>query len=102
VLVKNPRIVFLDEPTLGLDPDGTKAMLEIIRLLSEEKKITVFFSSHLLDQVQRISSRIGIMIKANLVAEGRIDDLGREKLGLGQERYSLEELYMKYFKEGQA
>jgi len=102
VLVKNPRIVFLDEPTLGLDPDGTNAMLDIIRRLSAEKNITIFFSSHLLDQVQRISSRIGIMIKANLVAEGRIDDLGREKLGLGQERYSLEELYMKYFKEGQA
>ena len=102
VLIKEPRIVFLDEPTLGLDPDGTNAMLGIIRRLSEEQKITIFFSSHLLDQVQRISSRIGIMIKANLVAEGRIEDLAREKLGIDQERYSLEEIYMKYFKEGQA
>ena len=102
VLLKDPQLVFLDEPTLGLDPDGSHQMLELIQSLSRDKKITVFFSSHLLDQVQKISHRVGIMIKGNMVAVGRIDDLAKEKFGVGQEKYTLEEIYMKYFKEGQS
>jgi len=102
VLIKAPRVVFLDEPTLGLDPDGANQMLELIQSLSRDQKITVFFSSHLLDQVQKISHRVGIMIKGQLVAAGRIQDLAKEKLGVGKEQYTLEEIYMKYFKEGQA
>ena len=102
VLIKAPRLVFLDEPTLGLDPDGANQMLELIQSLSRDQKITVFFSSHLLDQVQKISHRVGIMIKGHLVAAGRIQDLAKEKLGVGKEQYTLEEIYMKYFKEGQA
>ena len=101
VLLKDPHVVFLDEPTLGLDPDGSNQILEFIQALSRDKKITVFFCSHLLDQVQKVSHRVGIMIKGQLVAAGRIEDLAKEKLGLGQERYTLEEIYMKYFKEGQ-
>jgi ABC-2 type transport system ATP-binding protein len=102
VLIKRPQVVFLDEPTLGLDPDGANQMLQLIQSLSRDQKITVFFSSHLLDQVQRISHRVGIMIKGQLVAAGRIQDLAKEKLGVGKEQYTLEEIYMKYFKEGQA
>ncbi|MDI6753172.1 MAG: ABC transporter ATP-binding protein [Thermodesulfobacteriota bacterium] len=100
VLIKDPQVVFLDEPTLGLDPDGSLQMLDLIRSLSQDKKITVFFSSHLLDQVQKISHRVGIMIKGQMVAVGRIEDLAKEKFGVGQEKYTLEEVYMKYFKEG--
>ncbi|MDO8956706.1 MAG: ABC transporter ATP-binding protein [Deltaproteobacteria bacterium] len=100
VLLKDPQVVFLDEPTLGLDPDGSIQMLELIRSLSQDKKITVFFCSHLLDQVQKISHRVGIMIKGHLVAVGRIEDLAKEKFGVGPESYTLEEVYMKYFKEG--
>jgi ABC-type multidrug transport system ATPase subunit len=55
-----------------------------------------------LDQVQKISNRVGIMLKGNMVAMGRIDDLAEEKFGIGQEKYTLEEIYMKYFKEGQS
>lgn len=102
VLLKDPQVVFLDEPTLGLDPDGSRQMLELIRTLSQEKKITVFFSSHLLDQVQKISTRVGIMIKGQMVAIGKIEDLAKEKFGIGQEKYTLEEVYMKYFQEGVA
>jgi len=99
VLVKNPSLIFLDEPTIGLDPDGTNRMLDLIHSLSREKNITVFLSSHLLDQVQRICDRVGIMIKGNLVAQGPIQELARAKLGIDKEHYTLEELYMKYFKE---
>jgi len=99
VLVKEPKIIFLDEPTIGLDPDGTNRMLDLIRSLSKEKNITVFLSSHLLEQVQKICDRVGIMIKGNLVAVGPIEELAKKKLGVEKEHYTLEEIYMKYFKE---
>jgi ABC-2 type transport system ATP-binding protein len=99
VLVKEPKIIFLDEPTIGLDPDGTNRMLELIHSLSREKNITVFLSSHMLEQVQKICDRVGIMIKGNLVAVGPIQELAKKKLGVEKEHYTLEELYMKYFKE---
>jgi len=99
VLIKEPKVVFLDEPTIGLDPDGTNRMLDLIRSLGQEKKITVFLCSHLLDQVQRICDRVGIMIKGDLVAVGPIQELAKKKLGVDKEHYTLEEIYMRYFKE---
>ena len=99
VLIKEPKLIFLDEPTIGLDPDGTNRMLDIIHSLSRDKNITIFLSSHLLDQVQRICDRVGIMIKGNLVAIGPIQELAEKKLGIDKEHYTLEEIYMKYFKE---
>ena len=99
VLLKEPKVIFLDEPTIGLDPDGTNRMLDLIHSLSREKNITVFLSSHLLEQVQRICDRVGIMIKGDLVAVGPIQELAKAKLGVDKEWYALEEIYMKYFKE---
>lgn len=99
VMIKEPKILFLDEPTIGLDPEGTNWMLDMIRNLSKDKRITIFLSSHLLDQVQRICDRVGIMIKGNLVAVGPIEELAKKKLGIDTEHYTLEEIYMKYFKE---
>jgi len=99
VLIKEPKLIFLDEPTIGLDPDGTNRMLDLIHSLSREKNITIFLSSHLLDQVQRICDRVGIMIKGSLVAVGPIQELAEKKLGVDKEHYTLEEIYMKYFKE---
>jgi ABC-2 type transport system ATP-binding protein len=99
VLIKEPKLIFLDEPTIGLDPDGTNRMLDLIHSLSRDSNITIFLSSHLLDQVQRICDRVGIMIKGNLVAMGPIQELAKKKLGVEKEHYTLEELYMKYFKE---
>ena len=99
VLIKEPKLIFLDEPTIGLDPDGTNRMLDLIHSLSREKKMTIFLSSHLLDQVQRICDRVGIMIKGDLVAMGNIEELAKKKLGVDRKDYTLEEIYMKYFKE---
>jgi ABC-2 type transport system ATP-binding protein len=99
VLLKNPKVMFLDEPTLGLDPDGALKLVELIQSLNQERKITVLLSSHNLNQVQKISHRVGIMIRGKMVAEGSIEALAREKFGLGDEQYSLEEIYMKYFRE---
>jgi ABC-2 type transport system ATP-binding protein len=99
VLLKDPKVMFLDEPTLGLDPDGAVRLIELIQSLNQERKITVLLSSHHLQQVQKISHRVGIMIKGKMVAEGSIDALAREKFGLGEEKFTLEEIYMKYFQE---
>jgi len=99
VLIKDPRLCFLDEPTLGLDPDGAIRMIELIERLSRERTITMLICSHNLDQVQRISHRVGIMIKGKLVAMGPMEDLAKEKLGVGKEKYTLEQIYMKYFQE---
>lgn len=99
VLLKDPRVMFLDEPTLGLDPDGALKLVDLIQSLNNDLNISVLLSSHHLHQVQKISHRVGIMIKGNMVAEGPIDVLAREKFGLGETEYSLEEIYMKYFQE---
>ncbi|MEE9496208.1 MAG: ABC transporter ATP-binding protein [Desulfobacterales bacterium] len=99
VLIKDPKVVFLDEPTLGLDPDATNRMIELIQQLCREKKMTVLLSSHLLHLVQRICHRVGIMMKGRMVAQGTMDQLAQEKLGVGKKDYTLEEIYMKYFQE---
>lgn len=98
LLIKDPKLLILDEPTLGLDPDGTNKMLDLIQSLCRDRGITVMLSSHQLEQVQRICTRVGIMIKGKLVATGTIEELAKRKLG-NAGGMSLEEIYMRYFKE---
>ncbi len=99
ILIKEPRVVFLDEPTLGLDPDATNRMMELIQRLCQEQNMTVLLSSHLLYQAQKICHRVGIMFNGRMVAQGSMEQLAEEKLGVGKEQYTLEEIYMKYFQE---
>jgi ABC-2 type transport system ATP-binding protein len=99
VLIKDPKVLFLDEPTIGLDPDGALRLMEFIKSLNRDRQITVLLSSHNLYQVQKISHRVGIMIHGKMVAEGSIEALAKEKFGVGEKEYSLEEIYMKYFQE---
>ncbi|UCB50283.1 MAG: ABC transporter ATP-binding protein [Deltaproteobacteria bacterium] len=99
VLIKDPKVLFLDEPTLGLDPDGALRLIELVQSLSKDRNITVLLSSHNLYQVQKLCHRVGIMIKGKMVAEDSIEALAREKFGVGDEKYTLEEIYMKYFQE---
>ena len=99
ILIKEPKIAFLDEPTLGLDPDGTTRIIEYIQSLSKDNNITILLSSHDLKQVQKISDRIGIMINGRMIALGPIEKLAKEKFGLDEGEISLDDVYMKYFKE---
>ena len=99
VLIKDPKLIFLDEPTIGLDPDGALRLMDLVASLNRDRHITVLLSSHNLHEVQKISHRVGIMIHGEMVAEGTIESLAKEKLGVGKEEYSLEEVYMKYFQE---
>lgn len=83
VLIKNPKIIILDEPTIGIDPKGVSDFLGLIKSLSRERGITVLLSSHLLNQVQKICDRVGIFIKGNLKAVGKIEELAGELLKEG-------------------
>jgi len=88
ILIKEPRVAILDEPTSGIDPKGVSQMLDLIRKIGKERKMTVILSSHQLHQVQRICGRVGMLLKGRLVAEGQVDQLGREAFGGG--RYTIE------------
>jgi ABC-2 type transport system ATP-binding protein len=90
VLVKNPRAIVLDEPTLGIDPDGAIRILEMIRSLNRERNLTVLLSSHQLQQVQEICNRVGIIVKGRLIVQGRMDELGRAILKERQWNFLLE------------
>lgn len=77
VLIKQPGIIILDEPTLGIDPSGVKEFLQLIYKLSREQKLTVLLSSHHLNQVQQVCDRVGIFVDGKLLAEGNIDELSK-------------------------
>src|SRR5262245_33347076 len=74
-LLGRPDLVVLDEPMNGLDPAGMHEMRDLIREENHERGVTFFLSSHLLDDIQRLCDRIGILHRGALVAEGKIDDL---------------------------
>jgi ABC-2 type transport system ATP-binding protein len=78
VLMKNPEVIILDEPTLGIDPSGIREFLDLIVKLSREDGITVLFSSHHLHQVQQVCDRVGIFVQGRLLAEGDISSLARQ------------------------
>ncbi|MCX5758489.1 MAG: ABC transporter ATP-binding protein [Candidatus Hydrogenedentes bacterium] len=73
-LVGDPHVLILDEPMSGLDPMGRRATRELILRLRDEKK-TVFFSSHVLSDVEQVCDRVGILVKGRLNACGRLDEL---------------------------
>ncbi len=75
VLLKEPRLVILDDPTLGLDPAGVVWLLGLIEELSAERGIAVFLSSHQLHEVQRVCHRVGIMSHGKMVLQGTVADL---------------------------
>jgi ABC-2 type transport system ATP-binding protein len=77
VLVKNPTAIFLDEPTLGIDPDGAIRILELITALNRDYNLTVMLSSHQLQQVQQICSRVGIIVRGKMIVQGQMDELGK-------------------------
>jgi ABC-2 type transport system ATP-binding protein len=78
VLIKDPEVIILDEPTLGIDPKGVREFLELIVMLSREEGITVLFSSHDLHQVQKVCDRVGLFVSGKLLAEGDIQSLSKK------------------------
>lgn len=74
-LVHQPRLLILDEPTNGLDPQGMKEMREFLKNLPEQFGITVFLSSHLLSEIEQIATHIGIINQGKMIFQGTLQAL---------------------------
>ena len=74
-LVNEPQVVFLDEPTLGLDPAGQRQMLAIVRRIAQERGATVLLSTHLLAEVEETCSRVLILNRGRAVALGTVAEV---------------------------
>lgn len=88
ILIKDPQVIIMDEPTLGLDPEGMREFLELIKELSVKDGKTILVSSHQLYQIQQICDRVGIFVDGGLIACGTIQELGSQIASSGH--YTLE------------
>ena len=78
VLVKQPKVVLLDEPTQGIDSATVETLLDLITGMSRDQGITVLVSSHQLHYVQRICDRVGIMSQGEMVVQGTVSELAQQ------------------------
>ena len=76
-IIHDPELVILDEPMSGLDPIGRKEVRDLILSLRDQGK-TIFFSTHIVSDVEMICDRVGILAKGKMLASGRIEDLVNE------------------------
>ncbi len=90
-LMHRPRVLFLDEPTTGLDPEARSAMWDEITRLAADDKVTVLLTTHYLDEADRLASRLAIVDRGRVVAEGEPDRLKRD-LSVS----SLDEVYLRH------
>lgn len=74
-LINEPTVLFLDEPTSGIDPLGAQMMRDLIKKLNQTKEVTVFLSSHSMEEVEEICDRIAIIARGKLLAIGSVDEL---------------------------
>jgi len=96
VLLHNPRVIFLDEPLVGLDPKAGRLVKRIFQELSQ-RKVTIFMSTHTLEIAEKLCQRIGIIQGGRLVALGTNEQLRRkaEKEGEMVKRAGLEDIFLK-------
>jgi ABC-2 type transport system ATP-binding protein len=88
-LMHHPKVLFLDEPTTGLDPEARAAMWEEINRLATADKMTVLLTTHYLDEADRLAGRLAIVDRGRVVAEGEPERLKREL-----DAHSLDEVYL--------
>ena len=80
-LLTTPELIILDEPTTGLDPQGMKEVRGLIKKLAIDKKMTIFLSSHLLSEVELVATRMAVINRGELIAQGSVADLlGKEPM----------------------
>jgi len=77
-LLPGPELVILDEPTTGLDPQGMREVRELIRDLAARAQVTVFLSSHLLNEVEQVCNRVAVINQGRLLATGDVTSLVRQ------------------------
>ncbi len=78
VLMKDPQVIIMDEPTLGIDPEGIRELMWLIRDLAEQDGRTILLSSHQLHQVQQVCDRMGIFVRGRMIACGTLEELGKQ------------------------
>jgi ABC-2 type transport system ATP-binding protein len=76
-LVNEPRVVFLDEPTLGLDPAGQRQVLSLVRGIARDRHAAVLLSTHLLAEVEEVCSRVLILNRGSVAAAGTVPEVAR-------------------------
>ena len=76
-LIADPAVVFLDEPTLGLDPAGQAQVLEMVGRIAAERGVTAVLSTHFLAEVEQVCSRVLILSRGRLVADGTVAEIAR-------------------------
>jgi len=91
-LIHNPRVLFLDEPLNGIDPVSGRVVSDLLRRLTR-KGVTLFFTSHVLDIVERLCDEVAVIDRGRLVAQGTLDEI-RTQRALGQDA-RLEDLFLK-------
>jgi len=74
-LLHTPKILFLDEPTLGLDPQTRNQLWTVVGKLNEQERVTVFLTTHYMDEAERVAKRIAIIDRGRIVAEGSAEAL---------------------------
>ncbi|MFA5133492.1 MAG: ATP-binding cassette domain-containing protein [Patescibacteria group bacterium] len=77
-LLHHPKILFLDEPTLGLDPQTRNHIWSYIEKLNKAEGITIFFTTHYMEEANRVSSRIAIIDHGKIITQGTAEDLKKE------------------------
>jgi len=77
-LIGDPKLVILDEPTANLDPLGRAELLEIIKALHKDQKVSFFIASHVLPELQRICDQVGIISKGVMLEQGSVADLTKK------------------------
>ena len=85
-MMKNPKIVFLDEPTLGLDPVGMREIRELILNLKKEQGLTIVMTSHILSEIQLTCDRIGIINRGKLVLKETMENMNHIMTGADDRR----------------
>jgi ABC-2 type transport system ATP-binding protein len=80
-LIHRPRVLFLDEPTTGLDPEARTAMWEELDRLARAEKLTILLTTHYLEEADKLAQRVAIVSRGRVVIEGRPEELKRSLLG---------------------
>ena len=89
VLVRQPKVLFLDEPTVGLDPKSANTVKNILRQLCASGR-TIFMTSHMLQMVEQVCDRIGIIQNGKLITTGTLTDLRTQSNDIS----SLEDIFL--------
>ena len=91
-LIHNPRVLFLDEPLNGIDPVSGRVVTDLLRRMAQ-KGVTLFFTSHVLDVVERLCDEVAVIDRGRIVAQGTLDEI-RQQREVGRDA-TLEDVFIK-------